>query len=118
MEASIELDARIRDMRTHFLVPASTKETFTALDAAAAPLRPEYQAVANAFRHSLASALSTVAMPFALASASAAVSAQASCSPSTRGSRPGLPRCHWRDSGNRNASHRDGGDWPRNGRDG
>lgn len=69
-EAGIELDARIRDMRTHFLVPASTEEIFTALDAAAAPLRPEYQAVAKAFRHSLASALSTVAMPFALASAS------------------------------------------------
>src|SRR2546422_1053003 len=57
-------------MRAHFLVPASSAEIFTELDAAAVPLRAEYQALTKAFRHSLASAISTVAMPFALASAS------------------------------------------------
>jgi hypothetical protein len=70
VEAGSELDARIRDMRAHFLVPASPEAIFTELDAGAVALRAEYQAVAKAFRHSLASALSTVAMPFALASAS------------------------------------------------
>lgn len=70
MEEGTELKARIRDMRAHFLVPASAEESFAELDAATVPLRPKYQPVAKAFRHSLASALSTVAMPFALASAS------------------------------------------------
>lgn len=68
--AKNELDARIRDMRAHFLVPAPTDEVCAGLDAWAEPLRPEYQAVVKALRHSLASAVSTVAMPFALASAS------------------------------------------------
>jgi hypothetical protein len=70
MQAGNELDVQIRDMRSHFLVPASTDEVFTELDAATAAVTPEYHAVVQAFRHSLASALSTVAIPFALASAS------------------------------------------------
>lgn len=70
MEAENELNTRIRDMRAHFLVPPSMEEFFAEFEAAAVPLRPEYQPVAKAFRHSLASALSTVAMPFALASSS------------------------------------------------
>jgi hypothetical protein len=70
METENELDARIRDMRAHFLVPAPTDEVCAGLDACAELLRPEYQAVVKALRHSLASAVSTVAMPFALASAS------------------------------------------------
>jgi hypothetical protein len=63
-----ELDARLTDMREHFLVPPSTEDTFAEFDAATLSLRSEYQAVAKAFRHSLASALSTIAMPFVLAS--------------------------------------------------
>lgn len=70
MEAKNEPGGRIRDLRAHFLVPPSTEEVFATFDAATVPLRQEYQAVTKAFRHSLASALSTVAMPFALASAS------------------------------------------------
>jgi hypothetical protein len=69
-EAENELDARIRNVRAHFLVPASTEEICAELDAAAEPLRPQYQTVVKALRHSLASTLSTVAMPFSLASAS------------------------------------------------
>jgi hypothetical protein len=68
VEPERELDARLRDMRGHFLVPPSTEDIFAEFDAAAVSLRPEYQAVAKAFRHSLASALSTVAMPFVLVS--------------------------------------------------
>ena len=70
MEGGTGLDARIRDMRAQFLVPARAEQIFAKLDTAGVSLLPEYQPVAKAFRHSLASALSTVAMPFALASAS------------------------------------------------
>ncbi len=70
MESGADLDARIRDVRARFFVPAPADEILAELDAAAVSLGPEYQPVATAFRHSLASALSTVAMPFALASAS------------------------------------------------
>jgi hypothetical protein len=70
VEANVEFNNRLREMRAHFLVPPSAEETFADFDSAATSLRPEYQAVGNAFRHSLTSALSTVAMPFALATAS------------------------------------------------
>ena len=46
------------------------EEIFAEFDTGAVLLRPEYRTVGTAFRHSIASALSTVAMPFALASAS------------------------------------------------
>jgi hypothetical protein len=75
MEVQVAIDdklkAQIRDMRAHFLVPAQPDEVCAELDAAAVPLSPEYQRIANNFRHSLASTLSTVSMPFALAYTSA-----------------------------------------------
>lgn len=70
MEVEQDVEVLARDLRTHFLVPPSAEETFAEFDAAAALLRPEYQPIAKAFHHSVASTLSTVAMPFALASAS------------------------------------------------
>src|ERR1039458_6178514 len=54
-------------MRARFLVPPSAEESLADFDAAIAPRRPQYQAVAKAFRHNLTSALSTVSMPFNLA---------------------------------------------------
>jgi hypothetical protein len=57
-------------MRAHFFVPPSPDEIFTALDTAYASLQVEYQATAKSFRYSVDSALSTVAMPFRLASSS------------------------------------------------
>jgi hypothetical protein len=65
-----ELDSQIREMRAHFLVPASTDEILKELDAARSATRPEYHSVVSAFGHNLASAVSTVAMPFRLATAS------------------------------------------------
>jgi len=60
----------IRDLRKHSFVPPSPEGCFADLDAAAASLRPEYRPVVEAFRHSLMSTVSTVSMPFSLASAS------------------------------------------------
>jgi hypothetical protein len=64
-----ELDTELREMRRHFLVPPSEEQIFAEFDVASLRLRPEYQTVANAFHHSLSSALSTVAIPFELAAA-------------------------------------------------
>jgi len=61
---------RLSDMRMHFVVPASEEEIFGYFDAAAASAQSVYQPAAKAFRHSILSALSTVAMPFHLANAS------------------------------------------------
>jgi hypothetical protein len=71
VESKSELAALVHQMRAHFLVPPSTDGVLAEFDAATALLRPEHQAVAKALSYSLASVLSTVAMPFALASASA-----------------------------------------------
>jgi hypothetical protein len=70
MEADNALDELVDEMRGHFLVPPTTEQTFAEFDSAVGVLRPEYQAVAKAFRYSMTSTLSTVAIPFALASAS------------------------------------------------
>lgn len=70
MQVEEETKVLVRDMRKHFFVPPSAEESFAGLDAAAALLRPEYQPVFEAFRHSLMATISTVAMPFSLASAS------------------------------------------------
>ena len=70
MDLENELDIQIRDMRARFLVPPSTEEIFAEFDAAIALIHTEYQTIANAFRHNVSAALSTVTVPFALASTS------------------------------------------------
>src|SRR5690242_328986 len=65
-----DYDARLRDMRVHFLVPVQEEEIFAEFDTAVASIPLVYQSAANAFRHSILSALSTVTMPFTLASVS------------------------------------------------
>ncbi len=64
------LNQTIREMRDHFFVPPAPNETFSRLDELIEELDTKYQALGQTFRHNLASALSSVAMPFALASAS------------------------------------------------
>ncbi len=70
MSGDDALDRSIREMRTHFLVPPGPEDTFSQLDALVDLLLPEYRSLAEAFKHSLSSTLSTVAMPFSLATAS------------------------------------------------
>lgn len=70
MSGDDALDRSIREMRTHFLVPPGPEDTFSRLDALVDSLLPEYRSLAEAFKHSLSSTLSTVAMPFSLATAS------------------------------------------------
>ena len=57
-------------MRDHFLVPPAPHEAFSRLDELIDELDTKYQALGQSFRHNLTSLLSSVAMPFALASAS------------------------------------------------
>ena len=64
------LDQAIRDMRDHFLVPPAPDEYFSRLDELIDGLDRKYQALGQSFRHNLNSLLSTVAMPFSMASAS------------------------------------------------
>jgi hypothetical protein len=61
----------VREMRAHFLVPPDMENLWVEFDRATAPLAPSHQTVARAFRHSAASTVSTVSMPFALAHTSA-----------------------------------------------
>jgi|WetSurMetagenome_2_1015567.scaffolds.fasta_scaffold77050_2 hypothetical protein len=70
MDLDSEFDAQIRDMRARFLVPPSTDEMFSEFNAAIAPIHVEHQIIANAFRHNISAALSTVTLPFTLASTS------------------------------------------------
>ena len=70
IEVDQELTDRIRVMRAHFVVPPSTEEIFAAFDAATLSLTAAYEPVVKAFRHSLSATLSTVTIPFALASSS------------------------------------------------
>jgi hypothetical protein len=58
-------------MRTHFLLPPDMENLWVEFDRATALLAPTHQAVAKAFRYSVASTVSTVSMPFALAFRSA-----------------------------------------------
>src|SRR5690242_14586169 len=62
--------ARLSEMRVRFLVPAQEEELFAEFDSAVALMPAVYQSAAKAFRHSISSALATVAMPFTLANAS------------------------------------------------
>lgn len=64
------LDQAIREMRDHFLVPPDQNEVFSRLDELIDGLDTKYQALGRSFRHNLNSLLSSVAMPFALASSS------------------------------------------------
>lgn len=66
-----ELAARIREMRSHFLVPPSPEAVFAEYDPAVLLIESEYQQLAKSFRHTVAATLSTVAVPFQLASSSA-----------------------------------------------
>ena len=70
MDLESKLDIQIRDMRARFLVPPSAEEIFAEFNAAIESLRSVYQTTANAFRHNISAALSTVSMPFTLASTS------------------------------------------------
>lgn len=70
MDLENELDIQIRDMRAHFLVAPSTEEIFAKFDATIAPIPTEYRTIANTFRHNISAALSTVTLPFTLASTS------------------------------------------------
>lgn len=65
-----DLKTVVREMRKHFLVPAEPSEVFCDFDTVATTLREDYRPLADAFRHSLESVLSTASIPFALASAS------------------------------------------------
>jgi hypothetical protein len=64
------LDEPIREMRDHFFVPPAPNEAFSNLDELIEVIDTRYQAVGETFRHNLNSLLTSVAMPFALASAS------------------------------------------------
>ena len=70
MSGDDSLDRSLREMRAYFLVPPGTEETFARLDTLIKTLLPEYRRLAEAFKHSLSSTLSTVAMPFSLATSS------------------------------------------------
>ena len=70
MEIANELDSKFPEMRTHFLVQPSEGKVFAEFDAASSLTCPKYKIAADAFRHSIASALSTVALPFTFAYAS------------------------------------------------
>jgi len=70
MGMDAELDAWAREMRERFYVPEAVEDTLAGFDALASQLHPDYKPVAAAFRQNLASFVTTVAMPFTLASSS------------------------------------------------
>ena len=65
-----DLDISIREMRRRFLVPPDAEAYFLHLEKLIEELDGARRAIAKTFKHNLASALSAVAIPFALASAS------------------------------------------------
>ncbi len=71
MKSGDELDDLIREMQAYFVVPQQAGLTFAEFDTSTGALCSEYQAVAKAFRHNIAAALSTVSIPYELAYASA-----------------------------------------------
>ena len=78
MSSDDEFRRSAQEVRTHFFLPPSgyhfcsaPDETCLRLDAIVDSVLRDYREVAEAFRHSLKSTLSTVAMPVALAHASA-----------------------------------------------
>jgi hypothetical protein len=66
-EEEKRLRALLSSILPHFMWRPSVEEACAEFDAAAQPLAPSCREVAMAFRHSLASTLSTVKMPFTLA---------------------------------------------------
>jgi hypothetical protein len=71
VEGDSEIIALVHQVDAHFFAPPPLEKTMAEFDAATPSLRPEFQKVANAFRHNLISTISTVSIPFALADASA-----------------------------------------------
>lgn len=63
-------DAAIERMRDHFLVPPRPEEVFVEFDGLVGALATSYGPIAAAFRQNIVSLLSTVAVPFAMASSS------------------------------------------------
>ncbi len=64
------LGQKIRKMQDHFFVPLDQSEVFTRLDKLIDELEARYRPLGQTFRYNLATMLSAVAMPFALASSS------------------------------------------------
>jgi hypothetical protein len=71
LEGDGEIIALVRQVDAHFFAPPQAEKIMADFDPATLSLRTEFQKIANAFRHNLISTISTVAMPFALADASA-----------------------------------------------
>lgn len=68
-DAERQLKAKAREVGAHFLVPRPIDEVFAKFDTGALPVRGEYRLIMDAFRGSMSSAVSTVALPYALTSA-------------------------------------------------
>ena len=61
----------VREMRHHFLVPPAEEEVFSRIDNLIVELDTKYRVLGETFRHNLNSVLSSISMPFILASSSA-----------------------------------------------
>ena len=70
MSRDEELNRLVREMGAHFIVSRDLTDTFFQLDPIIAKLGVHYRPLLETFKHSLGSLLSTVSIPFSLASAS------------------------------------------------
>jgi hypothetical protein len=71
MSEEVEFLRTVAAMRRRFVVPPPPDQVFSRVDPLVDELDPEHQPLGQIFRHNLNSVLSSVSIPFALASASA-----------------------------------------------
>ncbi len=64
----VAFEEAVREMRRRFLVPPPPNEVFSGFDGLVDGLNANYQPLAAIFRHNLSSVLSSVSIPFTLAS--------------------------------------------------